>query len=260
MVRLSGRLALKPGRSRPDFRHGDGDDTRPTVPCFAIRAHERSSRPRHARRSGPEIGETEGDRIERADAHRLVVLRARGQERCSRVRGLPARMSNRGPSADRPLQAAGPGGLEARAPGTSGFLTPDRFMRRGPPRPWAFGGREGPHHRTCGSVHGGSTEAGGRAASGTRTIGDVPRERGRPAIDNEGKPAPAWGKRGIALDPSSSQGRRRALPGSRPDLPYRAARKHPGATGGQARLRRHQCRLDPVPIPGRRYSIIGVAP
>ena len=45
LVRLSGHLALKPGRSGP-FSPGDGDGTRPTVPCFTIRAHERSSRPR----------------------------------------------------------------------------------------------------------------------------------------------------------------------------------------------------------------------
>ena len=50
------------------------------MPCIAIRAGEWSSRALYARLSGPEIAKVEGDRIERADAHRLVVLRARDQQ------------------------------------------------------------------------------------------------------------------------------------------------------------------------------------
>ena len=57
----------------------DEDGSRSTVPCFAIRAGQ-PSRSLYARPSGPEIAEAEGDRIERADADRLVVLRARNQE------------------------------------------------------------------------------------------------------------------------------------------------------------------------------------
>ena len=50
------------------------------MPCIAIRAGEWSSRALYARLSGPEIAKVEGDRIERTDAHRLVVLRARDQQ------------------------------------------------------------------------------------------------------------------------------------------------------------------------------------
>ena len=42
--RLTGPLALTSGRSAR-CSPNDGDDPRPTVPCFAIRADERSSRP-----------------------------------------------------------------------------------------------------------------------------------------------------------------------------------------------------------------------
>ena len=55
----------------------DGDGSLSTVPCFAVRAGERSSRPFSVPPQGQEIAEAEGDRIERADAHRLVVLCAR---------------------------------------------------------------------------------------------------------------------------------------------------------------------------------------
>ena len=50
------------------------------VPCIAIRAGEWSSRALYARLSGSEIAKVEGDRIERTDAHRFVVLRARDQQ------------------------------------------------------------------------------------------------------------------------------------------------------------------------------------
>ena len=79
MVRLTGHLAVNSGRP-PRFPSGDGDGPRATVPCFAICANERSSRPPYTRHSGPEIAETERDRIERADAYRIVVLCARNQE------------------------------------------------------------------------------------------------------------------------------------------------------------------------------------
>ena len=54
--------------------------SRTGVPGFAIRAGERSNRSLYARPSGPEVGEAEGDRIEGADAHRVVVLRARNEQ------------------------------------------------------------------------------------------------------------------------------------------------------------------------------------
>ena len=110
MVRLSGRLALKSGRSAR-ISPGDGDGTRPTVPCFAIRAHERTvkqatvrtpfragaSRPRYARRSGPEQA---GHGTHAVQGRRWP--RRKVEERFSRVRGLPARMSNGGMAATRP--------------------------------------------------------------------------------------------------------------------------------------------------------------
>ena len=48
--------------------------------CFVIRAGERSSRSPYARPSGPEIAEAERDRIERADADWIIVLRAGDQQ------------------------------------------------------------------------------------------------------------------------------------------------------------------------------------
>ena len=50
------------------------------MPCIAIRAGEWSSRSLYARPSDPEIAQAERDRIEWADTHRLVVLRARNQQ------------------------------------------------------------------------------------------------------------------------------------------------------------------------------------
>ena len=58
----------------------DENHSRPRAPCFAIRAGERSNRSLYARPSGPEIAEAKGDRIERADADRVVVLCAHNQQ------------------------------------------------------------------------------------------------------------------------------------------------------------------------------------
>ena len=97
----SALAALSPLTSGQSARCSSQDE-KGTVPCFAVRAGGTVKQGAVRAFSGPEIVQAEGDRIERTNAHRLVVLRAlRAGSNSRTIAARPfasARMVSRVPS------------------------------------------------------------------------------------------------------------------------------------------------------------------
>ena len=141
----------------------------------------------------PEVLATGGD------SARGVCRESRSRT-SSRERGRPTRLNQCGPAAH--LRAGRPRSQGNPLRSGESFHATGWSIRR-----WAFGGREGPRHRACGSGHGGSTEA--KRPSGVNPRRAAGRCRAHARLGT----GPGWraGRtrcRGPeALDPRSSRGR-----------------------------------------------------